>query len=601
MAEAEYVFEVSFEICNKVGGIYTVISSKAARMVEEYGEGYYAIGFYDASKAKIEFDERDPPKPFEEAFAELGDHGIICRYGTWRVPGKPNAILIDARGSDLNVDAIKAGLWENYDIDSIRSDVWFNDPLIWSFSCGMLIESLMKRKPFEGAKVVGHFHEWLAGFALLHLHEQKLQVATVFTTHATMLGRSMSAQGVDLYDIVNAGLERGETATRDLAKRYGCEDKFSMEVACANNADVFSTVSDVTGREAEYILGVKPHVLLYNGLDMSRFPEMEELTVKRRKYRRIMRDFLRSFFCRYYYVDFENIRSLFISGRYEYHNKGIDVLIDALGKLNRNMKEEGSKKKLVAFIFVPTGTRGEDIQVLKNKAQYEEIMDQIEGMLPDIRERMLTSVTKGEVPSSDILSEEDKQQLRKLATHFVEKRGRNPPLSAFEFSYPIGDDNVIKALARNELWNREEDMVKVVFYPAYLSSADRLISLDYNPATLTCDVGVFPSFYEPWGYTPLETVAQGTLAITSDLAGYGQFMKGKGKGVSVLSMDNARYEDIVDELLDKLAEIVKMERAELTRRRMNAKELSFLADWKNLIRNYTTAHDLALVNLSKKD
>ncbi|MFH0863329.1 MAG: hypothetical protein V1875_09940 [Candidatus Altiarchaeota archaeon] len=597
MKGVDYVFEASYEVCNKVGGIYTVIKSKAARMVEEYGEGYCAVGYYDLAKSRLEFDESQPPAGLAKAFKRLESEGIKCHFGTWLTAGRPHVILLDVRGYQANVNDLKKHLWEDYEIDSIRSDAWFNDPLLWSTAVGRLIEELMKEAPYKGSGVVGHFHEWLSGFAILHIHKNKIPVGTVFTTHATMLGRNISGSGHDLYGMVNEGLRKKESATIELARQYRCEDKHSTEVACVKSADVFTTVSEITGREAAYILGKKPEVLLFNGLDTSKFPEMEELAVMRHKYRIRMREFLISYFCRYYYMDLMNIRSMFLSGRYEYHNKGIDVYIDALGKLNKKLKAENSKKHVVAFIFVPTDTRGEEMQVLKNKALYEEIHDQIDGSLPEIKDNLLELIIKGQKPDGNVFSEEFLTLIRKLTAHFAEKKGGSAPLCAFELNYSLDSDSIIQAFRRNELLNREEDKVKVIFYPAYLSSADRLISLDYNPGTLTCDVGVFPSYYEPWGYTPLETAAQGTLAITTDLAGFGQFIDGKGDGIQVLKLDGIEYDKVVDELYNKMYDIIGLEKKELTRRRMNAKELAGLADWKMLIKNYVKAHQLAVRNV----
>ena len=592
MVSADAVFECSFEVCNKVGGIYTVLCSKAARMVEEYGDGYCTVGIWNGSNAKIEFEEKNTPKKFVKAFDRLADEGINCHFGTWLIEGRPNTILVDATTAKISLDGLKSSLWEDYQIDSIKSDSWFNDPLIWSSCCGKLIEEYSKDNPKED--IVGHFHEWLSGFALLHLKKVGAKVATVFTTHATILGRSISASGTDLYRMVDEGIKRGEAATIDIARRYGCEDKYSTEVACAKVSDVFSTVSEITGREATYILGKKPDILLYNGLDINKYPQLEELSVMRKNNRQQMKGFLQSYFCRYYDMDFSKITSLFLSGRYEFHNKGIDVLCDALGKLNKLMKAEKSEKQLLAFFFVPSGTRGEDMQVLKNKSLYEEIVDHVNTMLPHIGSKIIDNMVAGRTQGMDIFTRDQLQDIKKLSTYFTEKRGRKPPLTAYELSYPQSQDSIIQALERNGLTNDKNDMVKIVIYPAYLDSVDRLISMDYDDATLTCDVGVFPSFYEPWGYTPLEMAAQGTLSITSDLAGFGLFMKGKGDGIQVLDMDGVEYNKIVDQLVGKLDEIIKLKRDDLTRRRLNAKDLATQCDWKNFVKNYTKAHQMAL-------
>ncbi|MCX6695451.1 MAG: glycogen/starch synthase [Candidatus Altiarchaeota archaeon] len=588
----DFVFEVSYEVCNKVGGIYAVLKSKAAYMTSRYGDGYYAIGYYDPAKARVDFDEEKAPEDVTEIFKKLESEGIRCYYGRWLISGRPRTILVDSINYSRKINEIKTRLWEDYKVDSINSDQWFNDPVLWSHAVGILIEELAKTKHMKNKKIVAHFHEWLAGTALLYLKKKKVAVATVFTTHATMLGRTIAGTGGDLYKMVNDGLSRNEKAGIELARRYGVIDKHTMEVSCARNADVFTTVSDITGKEADYILGVKPDILLPNGLDLNKFPEIEELSILRRKYRNQTRKFLTAYFSRYYSMDYYKIRSMFISGRYEFHNKGIDVFIDALGKLNSKLKEEKSETSVVAFLLIPAANRGENIEILKNISLYEEILEQIEESLPEIGERITEYIINGKVPDG-VLTDEFRQQCKKLMVHFTEKKGQTPPLCAFELSYPQDQDPILQALKKNGLLNKEDDKVKVIFYPAYLSSSDRFISLEYNQATLTCDIGVFPSFYEPWGYTPLETAAQATLAVTTDLAGFGQFIEGKGDGIKVLKVDNRPYDKIVEELYKTLYEIVKMPKKELTEKRINAKELSRLADWSILVENYFKAHAMA--------
>ncbi|MBM3309799.1 MAG: hypothetical protein FJY77_06030, partial [Candidatus Altiarchaeales archaeon] len=358
-------------------------------------------------------------------------------------------------------------------------------------------------------------------------------------------------------------------------------------------------VSEITGREAQFLLEKEPDMLLPNGLDMDKYPEMDELTILRRKYRVRTREFLTAYFCRYYPMDMFNFRSMFLSGRYEMFNKGIDLFIDALGRLNEKMKQSKTEKNVIAFIFVPTQTRGEKMEILKNTSLLEEMYEHIDEILPEVREKIIKDMTKGEIPK-EVLSEETLGIFRKLIAHFIGKRGETPPLSAFELAYPEDDDGVIKALKKNNLLNREEDKVKVIFYPAYLSAADRLIALDYDQAAMTCDVGVFPSYYEPWGYTPLESAAMGSLAVTTDLAGFGRFIQGKGEGIYVLTRENRSWDDMVKDLTEKLYQIVNLSQRELMDYRMSAKKMSLLADWKNLAKNYIQAHDMALEKMKRK-
>lgn len=602
MKEADYVFEVSYEVCNKVGGIYAVLRSKAAQMVQQYGEGYTAVGYYDPVKSRVEFDAiKDVPPDIQSAIQEVESKGVKVYYGKWLIPGRPNTILVDAKGLLPKKDEIRTRLWKQYGVDSLGADGTFDDPVVWSTGVGMFLEALLKTQSYSGSKNVVHCHEWMSGQVMLYLVDKNVNSATVFTTHATMLGRSIAGSGDNLHEMVDAGLTEGEKISIDTAKKYGVKEKHTMELACASNTGVFTTVSEVTAREAEYILGRRPDVILPNGLDTGKFPEIEELSILRRKYRNVVREFLSAYFNRYYYTDFYNIRSFFLSGRYEYHNKGVDLFIEALGRLNERLKKEKVDKHAVAFIWVPTSIKGEKVRVLKNVSLMEEMNDYVERELPEIKDRILNKLVKGELPdkASDILSDECMQTFRKMMVHFLEHRGQTPPLCAFELTYDENQDSIIKALKSNGMLNREEDKVKIVYYPSYLSSADRLIALDYNQATMTCDMGVFPSYYEPWGYTPLETAAQASVALTTDLAGFGQFIKGKGNGIIVLERMNREWDRIVQDLADRMYEVTMMPRHQLAQLRINAKELSFLADWKFLVENYVQAHNLALEKTGK--
>jgi glycogen(starch) synthase len=594
MKKVDFVFEVSYEVCNKVGGIYAVLKTKAPYVVEEYGDGYYAIGFYNQKRAGIEFDERERPEEFRKAFESLKSVGIDCYFGVWIIPGRPKTILVDPRRFMGEANKIKTDLWEWDRVDSLHADNTFTEPVVWSYAVGKLLEELVKVKPFKGSRCVAHFHEWLAGAGMLYLKQNDVKIATVFTTHATMLGRSLAGSGVDIYGMLREKI--GSDEVLDYARRYGVIDKHSMEVACATKADILTTVSSVTADEVAFLWKRKPDVLLLNGIDSEKYASFEELTVRRRENRIQTRDFLTAYFMRYYPMDLMNIRSFFISGRHEFRNKGLDVFIATLGRLNAMLKAAKSEKNVMVFIFVPADIRGENIEVLKNKSLYEEIKDHVQEALPDIGDNILKKIiTGGDCREcGDIIPDEFKQKCKKLSAHFLETRGENPPLCAFELTVPEDENEIIRALKSNGLLNRVEDKVKVIYYPAYLSSADRLISLDYNDATLTCDVGVFPSYYEPWGYTPVETAAQGTLAVTTNQAGFGRFINSKGGGIYVLKRMNRSWDDIVKDLAEKLYEITKLSKDELAHRRMNAKELSELTDWREFIKNYFLAYELAV-------
>ncbi len=583
------LFEVSYEVCNKVGGIYAVLTSKSSYVGEKYGDNYFFVGPYFPEQAAIEFEEQAAPDEIAGVIDELVKEGIKCHYGKWVIDGKFNTLLIDYSGYFHQTDNIKKMMWEFAQVDSLYADSWFNDPIVWSTAAAVVMERIIKKTKKE--RVVVHFHEWLCGAGLLRLKQDKVDAATVFTTHATVLGRALAAAGEPLYNIIEG--KHDSQKNIELARWYNSLAKHTLEVASAKYADVFTTVSEVTAKESEYILGRKPEPLLLNGINFDAYPGYEEATIRRRASRRQMRDFLVSYFNRYYEINFFNIRSFFISGRYEFHNKGIDAFIEALGRLNERMKREKTDKNAVAFIFIPAGTRSENFEVLKNKALYEEIKDHVSEFMPEIEEEVLHAVTNGQIPEK-LLQREVKQKIKKLSQHFIGNRGGTPPLCAFELSSPVEQDMIMQALWKNKLLNLKEDKVKVIYYPSYLSSADRLISLDYNDATLTCDVGVFPSYYEPWGYTPLETAAQCSIAVTTDLAGFGKFMEGKGDGVKTIRRNKRSWDDLVKDLSDVMFEVVNLSKEELLTRKINAKELASLADWRQFVKNYFTAYDTAL-------
>jgi len=337
--KADIVFEASWEVTNKCGGIYTVITSKVPLMQANY-DTYLLLGpLFD--EVPTDFLLKTPPAPFAAIFSELASQGIRCEYGRWDIPGRPTTILIDARQILNYSNEIKGDLWRKYGVDSLYSANDFNEPLAWAWGVGKFLE--LAEDQFSNKKLVGHFHEWLAGFALLYLKTVQSTIATVFTTHATMLGRTISSRGTNVLRLLD-GIN-----PEDEAKRLGVMDKFSTERACAHNADVFTTVSETTAQEAEKIFGIKPDVLP-NGLAIDTFPPFDDATIRHRKYKGKLSRFVMSHFFPYQSFDLSHTLFLFASGRYEFVNKGLDVSIEALAKLNEELKAEASKKTVVIFL-----------------------------------------------------------------------------------------------------------------------------------------------------------------------------------------------------------------------------------------------------------
>jgi glycogen(starch) synthase len=593
---AEVLFEVSFETCNKVGGIYAVLESKAKKMVDLYNDKYFLLGPYYPEKAVTEYLKQHPPKHFEKAFSELREDGLECYYGKWMVEGKPNVILVDFKEILKRVNTIKWELWKDYKIDSLGTGYDFDEPLAWSYACSMVIDKLL---PFyKSTRFVGHFHEWLSGTALLYLHKK---IPTVFSTHATMLGRTIAGWGEDLYKEVNEGLKKGITVDERRPYKYGVQAKHLMERACANNASVFTTVSEITAKEAQYILGKKPDIVLPNGLDIERFPTMEEFALLHRKYLQKMKHFFSAYFSPYYETNMWDAMIFFTSGRYEFTNKGYDIFIEALGKLNDSMKKENIKRNVFSLFYIPKDNVKENIELLESIKVYDDFKERVSDELNWIEEMTLDSLVKGKTPKNSLLFKKEFLQDCKRKYYSFKKSG-SPPFSAY-----IIDENdmIVNSFKKNGLLNRQEDKVKVIFYPYYLSTSDRLLSLNYEQATQGSHLGVFPSYYDPWGYTPLECAANGVMTITADLTGFGTFIKQHSNqkefpGIIVMDRENKSHEEIVEDLYQKLFTIVTMPRNERIPKKAQAKYLASLADWKILIRNYVKAHSLALEKFSSQ-
>ena len=579
--QPDNLIEVSFEVANKVGGIYQVLKSKSGTMQDFYGENYLTVGFYDKDSAREDFAPREDHR-FQEIFDELEEKtGAKFHYGVWNIPTSPRCILVDPEGLEKDVDEIKTFLWEEYGVESLNAGREFEEPLEWGYAVGKLVQRL--EKEFEGQTVV-QLHEWLSGTAM-HYFESP----SVFTTHATVLGRALSNSDFDLDSAVKEGhVDQG------LAEDYGVKSKHQVEKTSAKQADVFTTVSKATGREATAVLEEKPDKILPNGFNVEEYPSLEELSYNHTEKKKDVKRFLQAYFEPYYDVKLEDDpRILFISGRYEFHNKGIDLLIDALGRLNDTQGEE-----FFVFFFVPTGIEGEKLEVLENLSLFEELEEYIDSAMPEIRTALLNSVTSNSDLEGKVLDIiEGDGKVKSLKNNFHAKKSGKPPLCAFDLSY-TGDD-ILEAFRQNGLSNSEDDRVKVVFYPEYLSVGDKLLNMDYQDAVVASSAGIFPSFYEPWGYTPVETAANGALAVTTDKAGFGQFLEEKTdpqerKGIKILERENQSYEEASKDLAEMVDEIVSYSKTEITERKHNARKLAQLTSWRKLGENYREAHRKAV-------
>ncbi len=595
--KADCLFEVSWEVCNKVGGIYTVIMSKAALMNEAY-KNYFLVGPYIEEKAQLTFVEENPSDELKPVFEALAMEGIKAHFGTWQVKGEPKAILLDTNDYRGKTNELKSMYWDKYQIDSLNSHWDFEEPMVWASAVGRMIQLYNeKNNADEKKKVALHCHEWMAGFALLFLKIVGSKVAATFTTHATMLGRSIAGSGKPLYDM----LENLDPTTE--ARNSGVMDKFSTEKACAHECESFTTVSEITSIEAEKILGRKADVLVLNGLDMGKFPTFEETSIKHNRNRDKVREFASYYFYPHYYFDMEQTLFFFIVGRYEVRNKGIDVMIKALWKLNDRLKEEGSKKTVIVFFWIPREVHGAKAELSLNKSNYLQIKDFMESNRKDINRKIMHNIMS--CPSECFVDADkftrmelfDKNFLleaKKLKINFF--KSGNPLLVTHNLPNEVNDD-VIRSLTEGGLDNKEDDKVKVIHYPVYLTGIDGLIDLPYYEALAACHLGLFPSYYEPWGYTPLESAALGVPALTTDLSGFGRFLmeKKEGKdGIYILHRYGKQDAEVIDEFAEIMYKFTTLSHTNRVKQKMKAKEVSALADWGELVNNYFEAHNQAV-------
>ena len=593
--KADFLFEASWEVCNKVGGIYTVVRSKITPTKDYYGENYFLVGPYIPENAHGEFEQKVPPDYLEGPFSNLKRMGIICHYGLWLVPGTPHTILIDFHSFFSSKNDIKKELWEGFGVDSLGTD--FNDfdiPIIWSYAVGLMLKEIKEVMPEK--KIVAQFHEWLAGAGLLHLKKNNIKIGTVFTTHATMLGRTLASQDVNIYSLLD------QLKPEEEARKNGIISKFHMERECAKATDVFTTVSEITALEAEKLLGRKPDVVLANGLDMDKFATFDELMIKHRFFKNKIKEFLSYYFFPYYKFDMAETQLFFTCARYEFHTKGLDILIKALAVLNRQLKEEKSNKTIVTFFWIPGNIRGIKPEIIKDKTQYFDLKESIEENLSDIRERILNLIVTDKKITEETLFDEDVNLIINKKLKTLKKEG-TPPLCTHNL-FNEDQDAILNGFRQAGLLNKEEDRVKVIFYPIYLTGADSLLDTAYYESMLGSNLGIFPSYYEPWGYTPFEAAALACPSITTDLAGFGRFIEPKvdpkSPGIIVINRLNKDEDDIVKELGDKMKWFVDIPRAERVQNRISAKALAGLADWRILIGNYITAHNMAMDNVLKK-
>lgn len=536
-----FIFESSWEVCNKVGGIYTVLSTRAKTLQDKLKDHIMFIG-PDVWK------EKENPL-FEEDASLLKswrdtaeNENLHVRIGRWNVPGHPIAVLVDFQPYFAIKNDIYTRLWEDYGVDSLHAYGDYDEASMFSYAAGLVVESYYNHVlKGQCEHVVYQAHEWMTGLGALYIQKHVPEVATIFTTHATTIGRSIAGNHKPLYEYLFA------YNGNQMAQELNVQSKHSIERETAHHVDCFTTVSEVTNRECAELLDKPADVVLMNGFEKDFVPSKAQFARKRREARRKLREVAGALLG----TEFDDdVMIISTSGRYEFRNKGIDLYMEAM---NRSLRNKNLTRKVLAFVQVP-------------------------GWVCCPREDLKERLASGKTCDTPLEWP--------LLTHWL---------------HEMSHDQVIDYMKRYNMWNLPDDKVKVIFVPCYLDGADGIFNMHYYDLLIGMDLTVYASYYEPWGYTPLESVAFHVPCITTNLSGFGlwvnQLLGKDGEltdGVQVVRRTDYNSSEVADAIKDAVTAYAVFTPQEAEKIRHKAADISEHALWKHFIRYYYQAYDIAL-------
>jgi len=533
--KVDFLFETSWEVCNKVGGIHTVISTKAQNIINELGDNYILIGpdVWRESATNPEFIPDD--SLFADWKSRAVTEGLRVKTGRWNIPSRPIVFLVDFTHYFGQQNEIFAKFWETYKLDSISGQWDYIEPALFGFASGKVIESFSMFYN-DHDNIVAQFHEWMTGTGVLHLKKNAPFIATVFTTHATVLGRCLAGNHRPLYGKMK------EYNPVIASREFNVVAKQSLEKNAATETDAFTTVSEITSAECEQFLGRRPDVITPNGFEDSFVPASDVFDSRRKAAREKLVNVAEAVLG---YKLSDDCILVANSGRYEFRNKGIDLFIDSLGELVRN---DNVAKECIAFILMPAYHK---------------------GPRQDVKDYLYNN---GPLPAND-----------KYTTHSLH--------------YPSADP-VLQSIIANNLPNDQNTKVKIIFVPCYLNGDDGIFNLSYYDLLIGFDLTVFPSYYEPWGYTPLESLMFSIPTVTTSLSGFGlwvrTYFKDPGNGIAVLDRTDDNEHEVVAGICSYISSFLKLSPEGIADARRKAHEISRIAMWSSLIKFYFDAYDFAL-------
>lgn len=661
------LMEVAWEVCNQLGGIYQVIRSKAPRMVGRWKNRYAMIGPFNPSKAALEFEEKAPPPNswLARALEHAKREGVVVHCGHWLIPGRPRVLLVEHDRFLGQIDALKYKFYAEHGVEFPAGDrlidgvVTFAEAarvLLWAIALhwkgageedhhdsaqtsrgnGVLAGSGASGSATSSAAVphrmVAHCHEWMGGLVLCALRKENAPISLVFTTHATQLGRTCAWNDEWFYDHLPFLNDAHE------AHKFNVKTQHGVEKACAHSAHVFTTVSGITGEECVHLLHRQPDLITPNGLNIQHYNVGHEFQTMHAQFKERINRFVMGHFFPSYSFDLDNTLYFFTSGRFEPRNKGFDVCIEAMARLNAELKSAKIDRTVVLFIVTQRATRSLHPQALSTRGVLNELDEVCTKVVEEVREKLFRGIASGErVRLDELVSEYWRLRLRRTQ-HAL--RTDRLPMVVTHLLEDDQKDEVLNQIRNVWLFNRADDPVKIVYHPEFISPTNPLWGLEYEQFVRGCHLGIFPSAYEPWGYTPLECLAMGVPAITSDLAGFGRYVEdtlpdlaggfgaagaaaahahdphagesggggggggggrpggfgagGSGGGICVLKRRGRTFSEAAGDLSQQLLAFCKLDRRDRIALRNEVERRSWEFDWTELGKSYDWAHDLAM-------
>ncbi len=533
---SEYIFEISWEVCNKVGGIYTVLSTQAKALSSIYPDTLFYVGPDFEGSDDLFFTEDQ--KLLSDWAKDARKRNINIRVGHWNVPGTPTVILVDHRKLAADTNAFLYEMWDKFRVDSLQAYGDYKESVLFGYATAKVVEDFCQfhKKKIGKHTILAHFHEWTTGSGLLYTKTHCPNIRTLFTTHATTTGRSICFNGKQLYEYF--GGYNGD----QMADELNVKAKHLIEKNAAHQADCFTTVSDITAKECLQLLDKLPDIVTPNGFEDDFIPRGAKYTKARKDAKAILRKVAETLFG---YKISDDALFVATSGRYEFRNKGIDLFLESLRKV---AEDSSINKEIIAFLLVPGWNLGPR-KDLQNKLQNED------------------------APYS---------AYRKNITHEI---------------YNYLDDSILHTMRTFHFENNQDQKVKVVLVPSYLNGNDGIFNKSYYDLLVGIDLTIFASYYEPWGYTPLESAAFGIPTITTDLAGFGLWVSKQevdiNNGVAVLHRDDRNYFDLADSIKDNIAKVAAMNKKDFDKAKSNAVAIAKGCSWDDFIKYYQQAFEIA--------